>query len=413
MGGQFGENSSGIQPPTIVSELVSVLTELKKGDFQSRWETAKQIPDFGEPAIASLVDLLQTNDADPELQWFVARILGQYDHADAVVALVRLLQSTEDEDVAEVAAQMLAQIGPQAVDALAALLDLPESRTLVVSALSQMQDPSIVPLLVRVVGDEDISLREMAVETLGRFHDPQIIPALLQGLTDLNAKVRQVAIAGISYRSHLFREHDQDPVVLIQPFLQDLDLHVCQAAAMALGRLGTDVAAQALRKTAEATQVPVPLKLTIVQALSHIGTHQSVQFLQKLWPDQGASFQMVDDEDQAVAVAIIKALALNRQTALQEASTQALIHCLHHQPTSAASLYKAIATALGQLGDAVAIPELIRLLGIADMGVRLHAIAALKQISPELAYPQLQALAADDTVDQEVRYGVAIALQEW
>lgn len=47
------------------------------------------------------------------------------------------------------------------------------------------------------------------------------------------------------------------------------------------------------------------------------------------------------------------------------------------------------------------------------MGVRLHAIAALKQISPELAYTQLQALADNDTVDQNVRDGVAIALQEW
>ena len=60
-----------------------------------------------------------------------------------------------------------------------------------------------------------------------------------------------------------------------------------------------------------------------------------------------------------------------------------------------------------------AIPELIRLLGIADMGVRLHAIAALKQIAPEDAYTQLQTLAEDDTVADEMRYGIAIALQEW
>ena len=389
-----------------MNDLVSVLSELERGDFQSRWETAKQIPDFGESAIAALVDLLRKTPTDLELQWFVARILGQFNHADAVMALVHLLQNTEDEDVAEIAAQMLAQIGPEAVEVLAPLLNDPSSRALVVLALAQMQDAAIVPLLLPVVTDADATMRIITTETLGRFHDPRIIPALLQGLTDLNAKVRQVAIAAIGYRSQLFTEQDQDPVVLIKPLLKDLDLQVCQTAALALGRLATDAAAQALQDTAISNYVPVPLKLTIIQALGHVGSQKSVQFLQELWPHTVSSFQMIDDADQTIAEAIIKALTLHRQTALQGASAQALIHCLHHQPNSDPTLNKTIANALGQLGDTKAIPELIRLLGISDMGVRLHAIAALKQIAPELAYTRLQALAKDDTVVGDVRMGL-------
>ncbi len=392
-----------------MSELASVLTELEQGDFASRWETAKHIPDFGDSAIACLIDLLDKNVEDPELQWFVARILGQYHHADAVMALAQLLQNTEDDDVAEIAAQMLAQIGPQAIDTLATLLESQPSRMLVVSALSQIQDAAIVPILLTVVMDENASVRRQVIETLSRFHHAQIIPALLQGLADLNAQVRQVAIAGISYRAHLLQEQGHDPVTLIQPFLKDLDIQVCQTAALALGRLGTNVAAQALR-TASAEKIPIPLKLTIVQALGQMGNDQSVQVLQKLWPQRKSSLQVVDEEDQTLAAAIINALALNRPT---DQSTQVLIHCLHHQPMSDLALQKSIASALGQSGDLQAIPELIQLLGTPDMGVRLHAIAALKQIAAEESYSKLQALAADNTVEKEVRDGVAIALQEW
>lgn len=402
-----------MQSPTAVSELISVLTKLEQGDFASRWETAKQIPDFGEPAITFLVDLLQNNADDPELQWFVARILGEFNHADAVMALTQLLQEADDDDVAEIAAQMLAQIGPQSIDALATLLESSPARGLVVSALSQMQDAVIVPILIKAVADEDASVRLQVIETLGRFHDPQIIPVLLQGLADLSAQVRQVAIASISYRAHLFYEHDHDPVALIQPFLTDVDVQVCQGAALALGRLGTDMAAQALRMTASADNIPAPFKLTIIQALGQIGNDQSVRFLQKLWPHTTSALQVIDDEDLNLAEAIIKALTLHRQPELQEVSTQALIYCLHHHPGADLTLNKTIASALGQLGDTTAIPELIRLLGIADMGVRLHAIAALKQISSELAYTKLQALAEDDTVEKDVRDGVEIALQEW
>lgn len=396
-----------------MSEIVSVLTELEKGDFQSRWETAKQIPEFGEPAISFLVDLLHKNVADPELQWFLARILGEFNHIDAVMALAQLLQNTEDDDVAEISAQMLAQIGPQSMDALAALLESSDTRLLVVSALAQMQDAAVVPILIPAATDEDPSTRRMVIETLSRFHDPQIIPTLLQGLTDLDATVRRVAIAGISYRSHLFHEHHYESVELIQPFLNDLDILVCQTAALALGRLGTDTAAQALRATASAAYVPIPLKLSIVQALGQIGSHQSVHVLQKLWPHKSSSLHVVDDDHQTLAEAIIQALTLNRQPALQAVSTQALIHCLHHQPTTNPTLQKAIASAFGQLGNRQAIPELINLLRTSNMGVRLHAIAALKQIAAEEAYSKLQALAKDLNIEPAVRDGAAIALQEW
>jgi HEAT repeat protein len=390
-----------------------VLAELEQGDFQSRWEIAKQIPDFGEAAIAALVDLLHKTPEDPELQWFIARILGEFQHPESVIALVNLLESAEDEEVMEMATQMLTQMGPRAIAALTSLLDKPESRAVVVPALAQIQNVAMIPCWLSVMADPDARLRAIAIETLGRFHDPRIVPALIQGLQDVSAKVRQEAIAGISYRAPLFLAQDHDPVALIQPSLQDFDLQVCQQAVLALGRLATDAAAQALLVTATATNIPVSLKLTIVEALGQIGSHQSIEFLQQLWPYSPQSLQILDDSHPVLARAIITALTLNHQTGLQAKSSSVLIHCLHHQPCSDPAISKAIASALGQLGTAQGMPELIGLLGTPDLGVRLHAIAALKQIAPDHAYRQLQALAQDKSLERKLKEGVAMALEEW
>ncbi|NJN37536.1 MAG: HEAT repeat domain-containing protein, partial [Acaryochloridaceae cyanobacterium CSU_3_4] len=310
--------------------LASVLAELEQGDFQSRWEIAKQIPDFGEAAIAALVDLLHKTPEDPELQWFIARILGQFNHAEVVIALVNLLEVTADDEVVHMAAQMLAQMGPTAIAALVSLLDQPQSRAVVVPALAQIQTVAMIPCWLRVVADTDANLRAIAVAALGRFQDPRIIPALLQGLKDVSAKVRQEAIAGISYRSDLFLEHDHDPVALIQPLLADVNLRVCQTTALALGRLATDTAAQALWATAQAPYTPLPLQLTIVQALGQMGSPQSIQYLQNLWLLSPYPFPP-DDAQSQLATAIVKALSLSRQADTQAQSAAILREGLRHQ----------------------------------------------------------------------------------
>jgi hypothetical protein len=45
--------------------------------------------------------------------------------------------------------------------------------------------------------------------------------------------------------------------------------------------------------------------------------------------------------------------------------------------------------------------------------VRLHAIAALKNLDREAAYQQLQQLAKNTALTPDLRQGIAIALAEW
>ncbi len=166
-------------------DLETVLVELENGDFQSRWEAAKQLPQFGAAAIPALVELLQaellrakteqakTGQAETELShdweliWFIARILGNLNHPTAVELLVKLLQSTHDPEILAIATAALANSGEAALPALGDLLARPATRLVAVQAIGQIQRPAIVPLLLEVAAD---SLPEVRVAVLEALH---------------------------------------------------------------------------------------------------------------------------------------------------------------------------------------------------------------------------------------------------
>jgi HEAT repeat protein len=76
------------------------LDVLYAGDFQERWEVAKVFPKLGAIAIAPLIEILEDEEADLELRWFAARILGGFNDPTVITTLVELLKTSEDEDLA-------------------------------------------------------------------------------------------------------------------------------------------------------------------------------------------------------------------------------------------------------------------------------------------------------------------------
>ncbi|MEH2056216.1 MAG: HEAT repeat domain-containing protein [Nostoc sp.] len=84
-----------------------------------------------------------------------------------------------------------------------------------------------------------------------------------------------------------------------------------------------------------------------------------------------------------------------------------------HPATDIANIKSAIALSLGQLGKMQAIEPLISLLADSNTSVRLHAIAALKNLDGEAIYQQLQQLANNDATTPDLQQGIAIALAEW
>lgn len=391
--------------PSVEDLLNLAIAVLEAGDFQDRWDLAKLFPSFGDRAIAPLLALLQDDTADLEARWFAARLLGGYSHPHVVRALMALLQTSESEELNSMAAESLANMGTAAIATLTDLLILDDTRRFAVRALAQIRRSETIDPLLTVVHDADAAVRAIAIGALGSFHDPRVPPVLLAALHDVNATVRQAAIEGLGFRHDLTLQLDL--VRLLSECLWDLNPAVCQQAAIALGRLGTDAAADALFAVLKAPQTSLPLQIEVVWALARIGTAIALTHLQQglHLPEQPALLPLYQT--------VITVVGRWEAVELKPQAAQILMNALGtalaaEQP----ALRQAIAIGLGGLGQPNALETLIQLLAAEEMSVRLHAIAALKTLDAQAAHQRLEQLASSDLPDT-LKQGVAIALQEW
>ncbi len=377
------------------------LDVLNAGDFQERWEVAKMFPKLGAIAIAPLIEILEDEDAELELRWFTGRILGEFNHPSVITTLVDLLTSSEDEDLAVMAAAVLSSFGESAIEALTGLLADPDSRLLATRSLSQIRRPEIIAPLLGVVRDPQVAIRATAIEALTSFHDPRIPPVLLDALNDHVAAVRKEAVIGLGLRSDLREELDL--LNRLKPLLYDFNLEICQQAAIALGRLRTDDAAEALFDVLQSPATPVSLTYDLIRALAWVGTTKSVDYLQQALI--GAAVEST--------LEIVRVLGRLEEPVLKTKAAQILIDFLNseHPAAREATVKQAIAQAWGQLGEISAIDALVGLLADPADSVRLHAIAALKNFPT--THQQLEQLAADENLTPALKEGVAIALAEW
>ncbi len=393
--------SSPLNEADLEQVLNLALDVLNAGDFQERWEVAKMFPKLGTIAIAPLIEILQDEDVDLELRWFTGRILGEFNHPTVITTLVELLKTAEDEDLAAMAAATLSSLGESAVEALASLLDDPESRLLATRALSQIRRPEIIAPVLGVVRDSQVAVRSAAIEALSSFHDPRIGPVLLEALDDSAAAVRKEAVIGLGLRSDL--QEELDLLNRLKPLLYDFNIEVCQQAAIALGRLKTDEAALALFDILKSPATPLPLTYDLIRALGWMATPKSLDYLQ----------QALAEVSVECAHEIIRVLGRSEEAVLKTKAAQILIDFLNSEcpAVHATSVKQALAEAWGQLGDVGAINALIGLLADAEGSVRLHAIASLRKFPT--ARQQLEQLADVENLTPELKQGVAIALAEW
>lgn len=368
---------------------------LEAGDFQERWDVAKVFPSLGSKAIAPLIAILEDEDADEELRWFVARILGEFNDPAVISALVDLLKTSESEELSAMAAAALANLGKGAIAALTDLLANSESRLLAVRGLAHIRTKEAIAPLLEVVGDEDVQVRAVAIEALSSFHDSRIPPVLLEALKDIAAPVRREAAIALGVRTDLREELDL--VNVLRPLLWDFNLEVCQQAAIALGRLGTDSAADALFELLQSPATPIPLQLEAIRSLVWVGTPKAISYLQQLlWKE--ADLSIKPDSHQSLWQEIIAVLGRVEHPDLAPAAAEILIDVLksNHPAIEHPNIKQAVAVSLGQLGNQEAIDPLMEMLKDADLGVRLHAIAALKKFPS--ARGQLAQLVVDENL---------------
>lgn len=380
------------------------LTVLEMGDFQQRWEITKVFSYLGNITIAPLINILQDEDADEEVRWYAARILGELQHPDAIAPLVELLQSTDLQELQEMATNALGQIGTNAITALSELLKEQDTRFWAVRSLCYIRHPKTITPLLSVVHDPQVSVRTAAIEALSSFHDERIPSILVQALDDNAATVRRAAVLGLGFRPDLSAALDLTQK--LQPKLMDLNQDVACAAAVTLARIGNDDSAQHLFQVLISPQTPLRLQIEVIRALSWLETAASLAYLQQ-------GFELCTSE--TIWQEIVTVLGRVQKPHATTLATEILLNLLQseHPATKIAQIKSAIALSLGQLGKIQAIDPLILLLADAHASVRLHAIAALKNLAPSDAHQQLQQLANNTTLTPDLKQGVAIALAEW
>jgi HEAT repeat protein len=390
------------EDPSVLDQLLDwALQGLNAGDFPDRWELAKVFPVLGSSATLPLLHLLQAEDTETEVRWFALRILGQLPHPDVLPALINCLRTAEDEELKQMAITVLASLGEAAIPGLGELLQLDALRLSATQALAQMQQSQTIPWLSSVVTDRDPQVRSTAIAALGNFPHPQILPLLLAGLQDEVASVRQEAVRGLGH----WNRSGVDRVPPLQPFLQDPDRAVCQQAAIALSRVGTPAAVAVLYAALQSPLPTAPLTRELVQALGWIGNSPALTYLHQALRELSL--------EPSIQQEILMILGRAETPELRAQATQILVDVLQTKDLLGRSplAQQTIAHALGELAHPTALEPLIQLLAEPDEGVRLHVIAALKHF--DQAYPQLEALAQQTTLNAALKDGIAIALQEW
>ena len=409
---------------SLESQIAKAVEQLSVGDFHSRWDYAKQFTQqfepWGDRIIPILIDHLETH-SDVEAQWFLVRILSQFEHPSVVTALAQLLVTTSSEDLQLEVSNAIATLGKSAIATLSELLVKTKpgeagddtQRILAARTLSHIRRSAIIEPLLSITEDTNLELRAIALEALGSFHDPRITPVLLTALQDKPAICIE-AVRTLGRRSDLLATTD-----LIAPLQQCLlseDETVACESAIALGRLGTEAAITALGKHL-LQPLSTPVKIAIVQALGWLNVESAVVYLASAFT---APVPMIMP---AVKKAIAGALGQTRLSALQTIAARPLIDWLSSSQTSTALypdptletllLTQTVLSALARLGVSDALEWLVPILSHPDPRLRMHALNALKQIDPRASQEQAQSYLQRSELSPVKKQYVSEALAAW
>jgi HEAT repeat protein len=173
-------------------ELDVLLQGLSSGDDDQREAAALALGRLGQPAVASLVAMLATNE--PDVRWWVARALAEVGSASAGTALVQVLNDP-DPDVRACAALGLGRIGDEggALPLAASLADeSPFVAGIAADALTMIGEGAVAGLAT-ALSAESAHVRLLAVRALGRIRSEKAIGPIFGALEDNSYLVRYYA----------------------------------------------------------------------------------------------------------------------------------------------------------------------------------------------------------------------------
>ncbi len=367
---------------------------LMEGEFQERWEGAKVLAKLGDRAIEGLITLIQDSNLDPDARWFGIRVLTEFQSPQIIPLLIVLLQGSQDPDLQTMAVNSLGQMGQAVLPYLDRLYDEPQTRRLAAQVLSLIRHSQTIPPLLALAQDNQAEIRAIALEALGSFHSPDIAQTLLDALQDQNSSVRSAALKGIGFCARELPNVDW--VGAIVPLLNDLNLDTCRHSALTLSRIASPPAAIALHHALNQPSLPESLGLEFIRALGWIEHPTTIDLLMQAIQNISLTKRLRQE-----------ACNLLGRRQRERSHTSQLLQA--YLPDSPPELRATIVTALGQLAQTTAIAPLIACLPSNDGHLRLHIIAALRGIDPQLAHQALLTTTRHNPNNLSLQQ----ALQEW
>ena len=268
---------------------------------------------------------------------------------------------------------------------------------------NDMKKPSLVPVLITALGDENPDARTGAAVILGDIgpEAKEAVPSLVRALADNDKKVRKYAAQSLGLIGH----GTQEVVSALIKALSDPDHYVGDRAAYALELLGPQVRPQAK----EAVLALIRARLDYSDKWHHDSRHKAIKRF-GLEPKELVPILVELLGESEAAVRARAAKELRRFGPETKDAVPALIKAL---ADSDADVRRQASGALGAIGPDAreAVPALITALGDNDPSVRKTAVYAIEKIhaAPELAGPALTVLLSDP--DPGIRKRALAALQ--
>jgi len=329
-----------------------------------------------------LVALL--NADSPTARQRVCRAIGELGDAQAVEPLIKCLGDA-DRDVQRAGGKALRQLGEgDLADALFVVL---RGETGGVSQLGQLVAAGseyVTIGLVALLNSNSFTARQRVCRTLGELGDAQAVGPLIECLGDSDTGVRCAACEALG---QLGDDHAVEPLARS---LRDKDSNVGRAAIRALVQLGDFHAVQPLTECLALTDIGV--RRAACKTLGQLGDARAVGPLVKCLGGgdsdvQRSAYQALRQLGQGSLAEALLAVTTGSSggiTRLQELVTGGNDHVTiglmallrgglgraHHRACQA----------LGQVGDARAVEQLIETLGDKDRSMRDAALVSLRAI---------------------------------
>lgn len=224
-----------------VSALIGLLSE----DRHDRWAIASAaLLMIGDKAVPGLMDAARSRN--PQLQALAIAVLGQIADPRPVALLILALHS-DNAAVQTAAAVALVRIGTPSVEPLLevmAAFDKPSVRAAAIEILKQIGEDAVDPLIHALYGASDLE-RNQAAWMLGEIGG-SAIERLLNALYSDDPQVRYTAAVALGQIKSQAAVADLIKHLVDTAYSEATGRRVCDAAANALERIGTEQALNAV-----------------------------------------------------------------------------------------------------------------------------------------------------------------------